>query len=384
MDARDVADPRFFLDAELAAGATIDLPGSVAHHAARVLRLRDADRVVLFNGRGGEYHGRLAAGGSRAELTAHLAVERESALAVTLLQAWIATDKMEMVIEKAVELGVTSIVLVPARRSVVRLEGARLARRMDRLRDIVVAACCQCGRNRVPEVEAVGDLRDGLHRAAARAAGIILHCRRPGGRVRNQRTRARLGSRLSPRATRAPGAPHGNRGARGAGYTTRRRRRLSLTSPEHRQDERKRMGLLDSILGGALGGGAGGQADQGTAALMQLALQLLAGSAGQGGQGGGGLMDLLQQFQQAGLGAQADSWVSTGQNMPISPEQLMQVFGRGRVEQMAASTGMGVDQVSSGLSDLLPQLIDRVTPQGQVEEAGLQGALADLSRMLPR
>lgn len=174
MDASNVADPRFFLDAELAAGATIDLPGSVAHHAARVLRLRDADRIVLFNGRGGEYHGRLAAGGSRVELTAHLAVERESALAVTLLQAWIATDKMEMVIEKAVELGVTSIVLAPARRSVVRLEGARLARRMDRLRDIVVAACCQCGRNRVPEVEAVGDLRDGLHRAAAQATGIIL------------------------------------------------------------------------------------------------------------------------------------------------------------------------------------------------------------------
>jgi uncharacterized protein YidB (DUF937 family) len=144
------------------------------------------------------------------------------------------------------------------------------------------------------------------------------------------------------------------------------------------------MGLLDSILGGALGAGGGGQANQGTAALMQLALQLLAGNAGRGGAGGGGLMDLLQQFQQAGLGAQADSWVGTGQNLPISPEQLMQVFGRGQVEQMAASTGMDVDQVSSGLSDLLPQLIDRVTPRGQVEEAGLEGALADLSRMLPR
>jgi uncharacterized protein YidB (DUF937 family) len=144
------------------------------------------------------------------------------------------------------------------------------------------------------------------------------------------------------------------------------------------------MGLLDSILGGALGGGAGGQASQGTAALMQLALQLLAGNAGTGERSGGGLLELLQQFQQAGLGAQADSWVGTGQNMPISPEQLMQVFGRGRIEQMAASTGMGVDQVSSGLSDLLPQLIDRVTPQGQVEAAGLEGALADLSRMLPR
>jgi uncharacterized protein YidB (DUF937 family) len=144
------------------------------------------------------------------------------------------------------------------------------------------------------------------------------------------------------------------------------------------------MGLLDSILGGALGGGAGGQGSQGTAALMQLAMQLLAGNAGQGGRSGGGLMEVLQQFQQAGLGSQADSWVGTGQNMPISPEQLMQVFGRGRVEQMAASSGMDVDQVSSGLSDLLPQLIDRVTPQGRVEQAGLEGALADLSRMLPR
>ena len=117
-DASDVADPRFFLDAELAAGATIGLPTGVAHHATHVLRLRDNDPIVLFNGRGGEYHGRLLARGSRAEVKAHIAIERESALAVTLLQAWIATDKMEWVVEKAVELGVASIVLVPAARSV--------------------------------------------------------------------------------------------------------------------------------------------------------------------------------------------------------------------------------------------------------------------------
>lgn len=170
-----MADPRFFLDAELTVGASIDLPGSVAHHAAHVLRLRDADPIVLFNGRGGEFHARLAARGSRAELTAHSAVERESALAVTLLQAWIATDKMEWVVEKAVELGVAGIVLAPARRSVVQLDGARLVKRMDRLRDIVIAACCQCGRNRVPSIEAFSDLGDGLNRAAAdAAAGIVL------------------------------------------------------------------------------------------------------------------------------------------------------------------------------------------------------------------
>jgi len=151
------------------------------------------------------------------------------------------------------------------------------------------------------------------------------------------------------------------------------------------------MGLLDSILQGALGqtqGQGAGQTPGGLpggsqgGVLLQLALQLLAG--GSGPRGGGGLMDLIQQFEQAGLGQQVSSWVGTGQNLPISPEQLSQVFGRGQLEQMAASTGMDVGQVSSGLSDLLPQLIDRVTPQGQVPSQGLEGALAALSQMLPR
>ena len=151
------------------------------------------------------------------------------------------------------------------------------------------------------------------------------------------------------------------------------------------------MGLLDSLLQGALGQGqAAGQGtggSQGGALLLQLAMQLLAGGVGsRGGSGGGsgGLMDLIQQFQQAGLGQHVNSWIGTGQNMPISPEQLTQVFGRGQLEQMAASTGMDVGQVSSGLSDLLPQLIDRVTPQGQVPSQGIEGALAELSQMLPR
>lgn len=169
-----MADPRFFLDVELAAGVTIDLPAGVAHHAAHVLRLRDADPLVLFNGRGGEYRGRLVARGTRAEVTTHAAVERESPIAVTLVQAWIATDKMEWVVEKAVELGAAGIVLAPARRSVVQLAGARLARRMERLRDIVVAACCQCGRNRLPAIDACADLPEALNRAGANAIGLVL------------------------------------------------------------------------------------------------------------------------------------------------------------------------------------------------------------------
>jgi uncharacterized protein YidB (DUF937 family) len=70
--------------------------------------------------------------------------------------------------------------------------------------------------------------------------------------------------------------------------------------------------------------------------------------------------------------------------MPISPDQLMQVFGQGQMQQMAARSGMDVGQLSGGLADVLPQLIDRVTPAGQVPESGIDSALAELSKMMPR
>jgi uncharacterized protein YidB (DUF937 family) len=144
------------------------------------------------------------------------------------------------------------------------------------------------------------------------------------------------------------------------------------------------MGLLDSILGGATGQSQGNQS---TAILIQLALQMLAGGNARGGGGGGGgsaLDGLIRQFEQAGLGNQMNSWIGTGQNMPLSPDQLTNVLGPRRMEEMAASSGLDVDQVSNGLSDLLPQLIDRVTPQGRVPDEGLDSALAELSRMVPR
>jgi len=169
-----VADPRFFIETDLAAGTVVELPANVAHHAAHVLRLRDGDAVVLFNGRGGEFPGRLATRGQRVELTRHDPLERESPVAVTLVQAWIATDKLEWVVEKAVELGVARIVLAGTRRSVVRMDAARLPRRIDRLRDIAIAACCQCGRNRVPAITAFGDLGAALDAAGAGATGLVL------------------------------------------------------------------------------------------------------------------------------------------------------------------------------------------------------------------
>jgi uncharacterized protein YidB (DUF937 family) len=138
------------------------------------------------------------------------------------------------------------------------------------------------------------------------------------------------------------------------------------------------MGLLDALLSG-MTNPAAGSGQQGINPLLQIALQLLAGQ----GQGGG-LSSLINEFQRAGYGQQMDSWVSTGQNLPISPEQLMEVFGQGRMQQMAADSGMEASQLSGGLADVLPQLIDRLTPTGQVPASGIDDALAELSRMMPR
>ena len=147
------------------------------------------------------------------------------------------------------------------------------------------------------------------------------------------------------------------------------------------------MGLLDALISGMAGQSAGGGA-AGNSPLLQILMQLLANS-GQGGAGAGAgadpLSSLINQFRQAGMGGQMDSWVSSGQNLPISPDQLMQVFGRGQLEQLAGQSGMDLSQLSGGLADMLPQFIDQMTPGGQMPSAsGIEGALADLSRMMPR
>lgn len=155
------------------------------------------------------------------------------------------------------------------------------------------------------------------------------------------------------------------------------------------------MGLLDALLSGMAGQSTGGA--EGANPMLQILLQMLASGqqggnmssgmsgAGMGGLGGlGGLGALIEQFQRAGMGQQVDSWISTGQNMPITADQLSQVFGRGQLQEMAQSSGMDVGQLSGGLAEMLPQLIDQLTPGGQVPAAGLDGALAELSKMMPR
>lgn len=136
-------------------GTEIALPGGAAHHVLRVLRLRPGDAVTLFDGEGGEYRGEIAPAGRRAvavRVIAHEDSERESALTVTLVQGLAAAERMDYVVQKAVELGAAAVAPVITTRSVVRLDDARAARRVERWRQIVIAACEQTGRNRLPKV----------------------------------------------------------------------------------------------------------------------------------------------------------------------------------------------------------------------------------------
>jgi len=115
-------------------------------------------------------------------------------------------------------------------------------------------------------------------------------------------------------------------------------------------------GLLGSLMGGMTGDGTGGKQSP----LLQIALQLM--------QQNGGLQGILGKFQQAGYGAQADSWVSTGQNQPINADALTQVLGQGQLSQIAQQLGLSQGAVAGGLASVLPQVIDKMTPQGQVPE----------------
>ncbi len=164
--------PRFYLAERLPAQGELSLPDAIAHHAFRVLRLREGDAVVLFDGHGGEARARLALRGKTgfAVIEEYDAVERESPLAVVLVQGLAGGDKMDWIVQKAVELGVAGVVPLAAERSVLKLHGERAEKRREHWRQVAIAACEQCGRNRVPEIVPVATLAAWLaaHRDVAK------------------------------------------------------------------------------------------------------------------------------------------------------------------------------------------------------------------------
>lgn len=169
--------PRFYCREALSPGAHVELPEPVARHAVRVLRLSPGARMILFDGRGGQYPAlieRIERDRVYAELSAWEDAECESPLSITLVQALQAGDKMDFTIQKAVELGVRDIVPVESRRSVLRLAGERAAKRVAHWQGVVASACEQCGRNQVPLVAPVEKLESWLARPANGALRLML------------------------------------------------------------------------------------------------------------------------------------------------------------------------------------------------------------------
>lgn len=168
--------PRFYVDAALAADADFELPDAVVRHV-QVLRLQPGDAITLFDGRGGSHAATLVELGKRqaiARVGAHDAAEAELPYRVTLAQGLAGGDKMDWLIEKAVELGVSAIQPLQASRSVVRLAGERAAKRQTHWQALVEAACEQCGRNRLPVVSPVASLDAWLAQADANAVRLLV------------------------------------------------------------------------------------------------------------------------------------------------------------------------------------------------------------------
>ncbi len=164
--------PRFHCPVPLAAGQDLDLPAGATRHA-QVLRLQPGDTVTLFNGEGGQSEAtitRMGRSDVAVRVDRHQALEREAPRAVRLALGMPANERMDWLVEKAAELGAAAIDPLVAERSVLRLSGERAAKKQGHWQAIAVAACEQCGRNRVPAVAMPQDFgrwlaaqpRDGL------------------------------------------------------------------------------------------------------------------------------------------------------------------------------------------------------------------------------
>ena len=170
------AAPRLFAPVDLPLGTEIRLPDRAAHHLS-VLRLGRGAGITLFDGQGGEFTAeltRVSSKDARARVLSKLALERESPLSVSLAQCVSGGDRMDTALQKSTELGVRNIVPVLSERSVVRLSGDRAEKRLAHWRSVVIAACEQCGRNRVPRVSDIIDLSDFLEQPGEAGLRLVL------------------------------------------------------------------------------------------------------------------------------------------------------------------------------------------------------------------
>lgn len=166
--------PRFYCPVPLQVDRIVTLPDTVARHAIGALRLRDGEAVTLFNGDDYEYAGILSTHGhASVRLLARHSPERESPLRIVLAQGVSSGERMDLTIQKSVELGVSAIQPLMMRRTIVRLSGDKVEKRRAHWQAVAVSACEQCGRNRVPPVAGIMDF-DTWRRNREEAPGLGL------------------------------------------------------------------------------------------------------------------------------------------------------------------------------------------------------------------
>ena len=155
--------PRFYCPPPLPFSGSFELPPDAAHHASRVLRLREGNPVELFDGQGNACKGVLSDISGKRALVSEISVDsisRESPLHIILAQALCSSEKMDWIIQKATELGVSEIQPLDTERSVARLSAERAGKRMDHWRQVAISACEQCGRNLLPVIHPPFDIMD--------------------------------------------------------------------------------------------------------------------------------------------------------------------------------------------------------------------------------
>jgi len=156
--------PRFYCPTPLQSGIELALPEGAARHV-QVLRMQPGMALTLFNGQGGQFAAEVTHMGKRevrVRVGAHEAIEREAARAVHLAVGMPANDRMDWLVEKATELGVARITPLVTQRTVLRLSGERADKKRAHWQDIAASACEQCGRNRLPQIDAPHTFSDGL------------------------------------------------------------------------------------------------------------------------------------------------------------------------------------------------------------------------------
>ncbi len=170
--------PRIFTDQPLQPGSEIDLDSAGAHHVSRVLRLQPGRPLLLFNGQGGEYQAEISTLDRklvRVTVRTFVPEDRQSPLALELAIGISRGERMDLVLQKATELGVTRIVPLFSERTEVKLAGPRQEKKIDHWRQVLISACEQCQRNRLPELLPPTPLTQWLPRCDSERRFVLHH-----------------------------------------------------------------------------------------------------------------------------------------------------------------------------------------------------------------